>query len=166
MIDDVRIEVSSAWAGLNLRRELVSGRWVVEGWGREVIIREWKWGERRRLLQACGEGGTFDADRFVRSLVELVCDPTPPAELHPLYAHVALSLYGITGSVPVPRIGTSELALSRDFGWRPSALDGESAVDLDRLLQTRSEASPGSDRPDPERPDPGWKRLVFEDDRA
>lgn len=169
MSEAVQIEVELELDGLDLRRELGSGRWVLDGWGRRVHVREWRWAERRRLLEACAGERRFAGGRFMRALLELVCDPVPPEQLHPLYTHVVLRLFGVDGRRPLPRLDACERAFAREFGWPPSSLDEHSAVDLDRLtgelvdeggptlLPARASAPSAA-------PPPGWKRIVIEDD--
>ncbi|EDM81199.1 hypothetical protein PPSIR1_30325 [Plesiocystis pacifica SIR-1] len=166
---EVEIELPCRHEGLRLRRELVSGRWVLDGWGRRVVAREWRWGERRRLLEACVEDGRLDAERFVSGLVALLCEPVPPVELHPLYAHLLLELLGVDGQRGLPRLDAVELALARDFGWTAGQLAREGAVGLDRLARslepgTARPPAPAVAPPELEGPPPGWKRIVIQDD--
>jgi hypothetical protein len=162
----VSIEVACDLEGLRITRELRSGTWELDGWGRRVVVREWTWAERRRLLEACRRGGSFDRSHFVAGLVALCCDSLPPASLWPLYAHVVLGLLGIDGGRTLPNVAAAELRLAEHFGWDPARAGTQSAVDLDRLLDEL--AAMPAPRPIPSvapaQPPSGWRRIVIEDD--
>ena len=58
----VHVEIACELDGLRITRELRSGTWVLDGWGRRVVVREWTWAERRRLLEVCrSDGPTLEA---------------------------------------------------------------------------------------------------------
>jgi hypothetical protein len=162
------VEIPCDLEGLRVTRELVSGNWELDGWGRRVVVREWTWAERRRLLEACHRGSEFDRSHFVAGLVALCCEPIPPASLWPLYAHLVLGLLGVDGSRPLPSIAAAELQLAERFDWDPARSGSQSAVDLDRLLgELEPSMSSARSRPvAPSAPPSGWRRIVIEDDRG
>lgn len=162
MSQEVHVEVPCDLEGFRITRELRSGRWELDGWGRRVVVREWTWAERRRLLEACRRGAGLDRRHFVAGLVALCCEPVPPAELWPLYAHVVLELFGVDGRRPLPAIAGAELRLAERLGWDPARVGPQSAVDLDRLLaELAGPTAPMN--PAPAAP-PGWRRIVIADD--
>lgn len=165
MSSAVSIEVASDLEGLRITRELRSGNWELDGWGRRVVVREWTWAERRRLLEACRRGSGFDRSHFVAGLVALCCEPIPPASLWPLYAHVVLGLMGVDGSRALPSVAAAELRLAELFDWDPARTGSQSAVDLDRLLGELEPSPVAHARPVAAAPPAqGWRRIVFEDD--
>ena len=165
-IQPVHVEVACDLEGLRITRELRSGSWELEGWGRRVRVREWTWAERRRLLEACVRGSSFDRAHFVAGLVALCCEPRPASSLWPLYAHVVLGLFGVDGGRSLPALDAAELRLAERFDWDPARVGSQSAVDLDRLV---AQIEPLRPRPAlPPRasvaPPQGWRRIVIEDD--
>lgn len=169
----VHIEVACDLEGLRITRELRSGAWTLEGWGARVLVREWTWAERRRLLEACRRGASFERETFVAGLVALCCDPLPPASLWPIYAHVVLDLFGIDGIRALPNLARAELALAERFDWDPARVGSLGAIDLDRLLgelerpRASLPRSPSAtvDRTRREVPPAGWRRIVIDDER-
>lgn len=165
----VHVEVGCDLEGLRISRELRSGDWRLDGWGRVVVVREWTWAERRRLLEACRRGQSLDQARLVAALVALCCAPLPPAELWPLYAHVVLGLFGVDGERPLPAIAAAELRLAERLGWDPARVGPQSAVDLDRLLAALDPAAPAPPalQAPPAAaaaaPPAGWRRIVVDD---
>ena len=80
----VHVEVGCDLEGLRISRELRSGDWRLDGWGRVVVVREWTWAERRRLLEACrrgqslvvwafneGRGAARECDRYLMGSTDL-----------------------------------------------------------------------------------------------
>ncbi|MFV8754459.1 hypothetical protein ACNOYE_28255 [Nannocystaceae bacterium ST9] len=166
--DPVWLEVACDLEGLRITRELCSGIWELEGWGRRVVVREWTWAERRRLLEACRRGSGFDRQHFVAGLIALCCRPRPASELWPLYAHVVLGLFGIDGARPLANPASAELRLAERFDWDPARVGPQSAIDLDRLLAELEPATPRARVSTPALPaavpPAGWRRIVIEDD--
>lgn len=168
MTEGVHVEVACDLAGLRITRELRSGSWELDGWGQRIVVREWTWAERRRLLEACGRGPAFDRRHFVAGLLALCCEPVPPAPLWSLYAHIVLDLLGIDGERALPAIARAELRLAECFDWGPAQVGPQSAVDLDRLLaelgpapgvMTAPTAPPAMEQAVPL---PGWRKIVVE----
>jgi hypothetical protein len=120
--------------GLAVSRDLRTGTWVLEGWGRVHRLREWTWAERRRLVSACTRASGLDGLAFVRALLALLVDPAPPAELAPLYGYVCLGLLDVRPESPRQTLTASEVALARAFGWGPRELGEQPAAHVDRLL--------------------------------
>lgn len=164
MSQEVHVEVACGLEGLRVTRELRSGTWALDGWGRRVVVREWTWAERRRLLEACRRGSAFDRRHFVAGLVALCCEPVPPGELWPLYAHVVLGLLGIDGRRALPAIAGAELRLAERLGWDPARVGSLSAVDVDRLLAELEGPVARAVTAAPAAPPQGWRRIVIEDD--
>ena len=163
----VHVEVACELDGLRITRELRSGTWVLDGWGRQVVVREWTWAERRRLLELCRSATSFDREHFVAGLVALCCEPLPPRSLWPIYAHVVLGLFGVDGTRPLPQVVGAERKLAEWFGWEPDRIGGQSAVDLDRLLAglepDEAAVRASAVQPSMTSPDPTWRRIVIDD---
>jgi hypothetical protein len=120
--------------GLAVSRDLRTGTWVLRGWGREHRLREWTWAERRRLVSVCTRADGLDGLAFVRGMLALLVDPSPPAELAPLYGYVCLGLLRVGPESPRQTLTESEVALARAFGWGPRELGEQPATEVDRLL--------------------------------
>lgn len=195
----VHVEIACELDGLRITRELRSGTWVLDGWGRQIVVREWTWAERRRLLEVCrsdgpvnhesdvardtgrvrspsrpllGRAAGFDREHFIAGLVALCCEPVPPRSLWPVYAHVVLGLFGVDGGQPLPHVVGAERRLAELFGWEPDRIGGQSAVDLDRLLdglepaervERHSAVQPSAVQPSMTGPEPTWRRIVIDD---
>jgi hypothetical protein len=99
-------------------------------------IREWTWGERRRLVAASMRAdGRLDRARFLRRLVELLADPVPEAGEDALLASVALRLLGVGSSSWVGSLPSAEAVLARTWGWGPAELDQQPAPWVDGHLR-------------------------------
>lgn len=120
--------------GLAVSRDLRTGAWVLEGWGRVHRLREWTWAERRRLVSACTRPGGLDRVAFVGGMLALLVDPTPPAELAPLYGYVCLGLLDVGPESTRQTLTASEVALAQAFGWGPRELGEQPASQVDRML--------------------------------
>ena len=153
------ISISPPVESIEVRRDLERGPWIVTCGAERFEVREWTWGERARLLEACAHGGNFDRNLFVDGLLELVVTPAPGRELRPLLALVVLQLFGVRESSPRVGLTRMEDALMRRFGWMPSRFDGEQACALDRLaaeiLGDASAAAQGAST---------WNRIVVKGD--
>ena len=119
--------------GLSVSRDVQSGDWVLDGWGRTCRLREWTWAERRHLVDGCRAGGEFDATRFLRAMLALLVDPAPPEDLSELYGYVCLELLQVDAA-PLQSLTASEVRLAREFGWGPRELAEQPAMQVDRLL--------------------------------
>jgi hypothetical protein len=150
------VELALDLDGVQAWRELRSGELRVRALGVECRVREWTWGERRRLVEAALDGGRLDRERFVDGLVELVMEPVPPAELRSLFAHVALRLLGVRGGARPPSLVESERRLARELGWTPQMIDAQAAAAIDRLV--------GEVEPAEAEAPPGWTRIVVDDE--
>ncbi|MET0389344.1 MAG: hypothetical protein ABW321_25445 [Polyangiales bacterium] len=157
----VAITPPDALAGLTIRQDLGSGRYALTGFGQRCILREWTWGERRRLLAACVSHGQLDRTRFVDALLGLLTEPTPTGPAREIYASGVLWLLGITPERALPQCTAAEVALAERFGWGPTALERESAVTLDRwLVQAALSVKPSAAT----RHESGWNQIAVHDD--
>lgn len=154
--------------GFTVDRDLSCGGYEVRGFGIDTRLREWTFGERRRLLRACVGSTGFDEGRFLEAFTQLVYSPAPPEGLRPLFAHLALSLFGVDDG-PCLSQEEADLCLARELGVLPSRSDGESAPELDRLIRSLSAGSspsvgsaaqPGS----ASKSNDGWTRILVVDD--
>ncbi len=111
------------------------GTWSVVVPGGQYLIREWTWGERRRLVDLCADGaGGFDGERFAREMVALIVEPDPGAESRELVAAIALRLLGVApGQRPLPLL-EAEASFARAWGFGPRELDRQPALRLDQQL--------------------------------
>jgi hypothetical protein len=145
--------------GLSAWRDVATGEFELACAGARVRLREWTWGERRRLVEACARDGRLDRSAFLDGLLELLCDPPPPVEMRTVFGFAALALLGVGGgpvsTVPLP---TTEAALARELGWTPSLLDGQAASAVDRVV-----AALGGAAPVRAPVDDGWTRIVVDD---
>lgn len=98
------------------------------------LLRAWRWGERRRLVDACSRGGRFDGAAFAAAVATSLYDPPPPHDLIPLHALIALELLGLGRGVAPSPLGAAEARLAARFGWMPSAIAEEPAPALDSML--------------------------------
>lgn len=147
------VPVALSITGVSATRLLDRDAWHVVAGGATHTLRAWRWGERRRLVQACARGRRLDQAAFVHGLNSLLYDPPPPPTLAPLFATAALKLLGVgDGPAPAP-LARSEAALARRFGWTPGALENEPAAALDALLESGVAAT--------EAPAPGWNRITL-----
>jgi hypothetical protein len=130
------VPVPSPVAALSIAQDAADGSWTISCADplQERRLRPWRWGERRRLVQAASRDGYFDGSRFVAGVVGTLYDPPPPPELFPLYAYLALDLLGLgRGSAPTP-LGAGEMQLTDRFGWLPTTIAEQPAAALDALL--------------------------------
>jgi hypothetical protein len=152
------VPVRSPAAGLSIAQDAADGSWTISCAEppQEHRLRPWRWGERRRIVQAASRDGYFDSPRFIAGVIGTLYDPPPPPELVPLYALLALDLLGL-GRGPAPRpLGQAEAQLAARFGWLPSTIAEESAPALDGLLATLEPAQePTSDK--------GWSTIQIAD---
>lgn len=133
-------------------------RWTVQADALATTLREWTWGERKRLLRASVTGGALDADQFARSFTTLLCAPPPAAELTPLATYIGLSLFAREDGRP---IAAAERKAARALGLPPGALDGELVSDVEACLPD----APAVDAPPVAPPsEAGWTRLDFTPD--
>ncbi len=134
--------------GMSAWRDPVDAHFTIVGFGQEVTLREWTWGERRRLLAERTSTGRLDPAAFITDLLDLVCRPALPQPLQPIFAHAALLLLGVRpGQASQPTLLESELLMAEAFGWTPLAIDREPAGRLDALVaELRRRRSPASSR--------------------
>lgn len=135
-----------------------AGRWHCTGWGGAWALREWTWGERRRLVETCCRDDGFDDDLFTAAVPGLLYEPEPPAELAPLFTVAALDLLDLD-EAPDVALDEAERMLAERFGWRPTEMDGEPARAIDRLLR---ELLPGSSTVSQR--DDGWTTILVVED--
>jgi hypothetical protein len=119
-------------------------------------VRGWTWGERRRLVDSCVVGSSFDRERFVGALVQLLVEPRPPAEDAPVLAATALRLLGIEPDARPPSLLRSEAVLAATWGWGPVQLDPQPADRIDRhLMELAVSATSGTTT--------GWNEIEVVD---
>jgi len=127
-------------------------RWRLTLGEHSLSLREWNWGERKRLLRAaCGEGRA-DPQRFAEGVCEMLYEPTPPADLATLFAFAGLGLIGGATPQRTHSLVEAEALLARCYGFTPSAVDAESVGDIEALLATPFASEPES----------GWNRIEFD----
>lgn len=142
--------------------DLGRGTWRVAIGDRAYTVREWTWGERRRLLAACVRdddgAAALDGASFAQGVVQLLVAPPPPSDARDLLAAVALRLCGVVpGARPAPLL-ESEVRLARERGWGPAELDHQPAPRIDEQL--RAPAGSGAGAAD------GWSGVIVIDDDA
>jgi hypothetical protein len=143
------VPVPAPVEGVTIALDPARGTWRIEAEGETPrTLRVWRWGERRRLVEAAARTGRFDGAAFASSVAATLYDPPPPAALTPLYAYLALDLLGLGRHAAPEPIAAQEARLAARFGWLPSAIAEEPAPPLDALLA--AEASPAPD---------GWSSI-------
>lgn len=128
--------------------------WHVHTDGLEMSLREWTWGERKRLLLAAQRNDGLDLDALCEGFVELLYQPAPPPTLAPLFTYVGLRLFRADGLAGGLTLAEAEQRLATELGLPPSRLDVERVSDLEHWVRTLSESGPAI-------PEPGWTRLEF-----
>jgi hypothetical protein len=115
--------------------DLRDGTWAVEIPSGRHRVREWTWGERRRLVDsAIRPGPVLDAEAFVEGLVALLVDPVPSAPDRDLLGAVTLRLLGVAPGQQPPSLLGAEAAFARAWGFGPAELDHQPAPRLDQQL--------------------------------
>ncbi len=144
---------------LRVRHDPSSATWELTAGEAAFTIREWTWGERRRVISAAvvgeGDDAILDREAFVEGFTGLVADPVPDAGLRPLVAAAALRLLGARPGVPVPSLLETEAALAGTWRWGPAELDGQPAPRLDEHAARLRTTSGGP---------PGWSSILVGDD--
>ncbi len=144
--------------GVAVRHDPTSATWELTAAGAAFTIREWTWGERRRVIAAAvlgeGDGAILDGAAFAAAFTDLVADPAPGAELRPVVAAAALRLLGARPDAPVRPLLESEAALAGAWRCGPAELDGQPAPRLDEHAARLQPAAPGP---------PGWNSIVVGD---
>ena len=129
--------------------------WHVALGDHALTLREWLWGERKRLLHAALTERRIDPTALAEGYCNLLYSPPPPKPLAMLFAYVGLRLFGTeTRAQPRP-LATAEQALADRFGCLPGALSAERVSDLDVWLDGLAPLGGA--------PEPGWSRLDFAD---
>lgn len=132
----------------------VTGVWTIRLGDRSYRVREWTWGERRRLVDSDVRDGTFLRGDFVNGLVKLLVSPAPEDEEVPVLAAAALRLLGVEPQArPVPLLA-AEAAFASRWGWGPAQLDRQPASRMDRHLALMSADAVESS---------GWNRIEVVD---
>jgi len=142
------------------------GTWTVDVPAGRYSVRRWTWGERRHLLDACGDvaNGKFDRRRFARTLCNLVVEPPPAAAPDAVVlAAVALRLLGADPDQPVLPLLDAEALFARSWRWGPAELDGQPADRLDRHGTRLAEEAQQAATAAPPRLDDGWTSIVVDD---
>lgn len=137
------VPVPAPVEGVTIALDPAQGTWRIEAEGETPrTLRAWRWGERRRLVEAAARTGRFDGMAFASSVATTLYDLPPPAALTPLYAYLALDLLGLgRGAAPEP-MALQEARLAARFGWLPSAIAEEPAPALDALLAAETASPP------------------------
>lgn len=154
--------------GLDVAFDPGEGAWTLSGWGAVSRLREWTWGERRRLVEACTTAAGLDSPRFLDGLLRLLVDPPPPPSLRALYGYVCLGLLGAGDDADLQPLVERELLLARACGWSPHALDSDPAGGLDRLVRALRDSEPTDRRAAVPHPPvaggaSGWTSIVIVD---
>jgi hypothetical protein len=149
------IPVSFELEEVAVRGDPRDGGFEVAAFGSSCRLRGWTWGERKRLVELCTMRGVLDRGLFLRAFVELVYAPAPPETLAPIFAHVALSLFGVRPETRAVPVRAAERIFAERFGWSPGAIDREQCSDLDPLLAIDSARSSS--------PPAGWNRIEVQD---
>lgn len=147
---------------VDAERDLATGTWRVRVGATQHDVREWTWGERRRLVSACVRPGPvgpeLDAEAFLDGLVELLVAPPPQPSQRDLLAAVTLRLCGVVPDAPAGSLLEAEARLARGWGWGPAELDHQPAPRIDEHLGAWSGPSAATaDRS-------GWTGVIVVDD--
>ena len=137
------VPVPAPVEGVTIALDPAGGTWRIEATDEPPrVLRAWRWGERRRLVEAAARTGRFDGAAFAAAVAATLYAPPPPPALAPLYAYLALDLLGL-GRRPAPEpIPVLEARLAARFGWLPGALAEEPAPALDALLACEAAPAP------------------------
>jgi hypothetical protein len=129
-------------------------RWHLRLGGQTFMLRDWNWGERKRLLRAACSTGQADGGALAEGFCALLFDPIPPPELARLFAYAGLQLLGADRSPRQISLAEAEAALAMKFGLMPSAIEAERIADIDALVSATG----------PQRmPESGWSCIEIGD---
>jgi hypothetical protein len=129
-------------------------RWHLRLGDQTFMLRDWNWGERKRLLRAACTPGSSDGAALAEGFCALLFDPVPPPELARLFAYAGLQLLGADRTPRQIPLAEAEAALAMKFGLVPSAIEAERIADVDALVSASG----------PQRmPESGWSRIEIGD---
>ena len=126
-------------------------RWRLTLGDHTLSLREWNWGERKRLLRATCADGQADAQRLAEGVCAMLYEPAPPADFATLFAFAGLSLIGAATPGSALPLAEAEAMLAQRYGFTPSTVDAEPVRDIEALLTTVSL----------QEAEPGWSRIDF-----
>lgn len=150
---------------VDAERDLATGTWRVRAGAAQHDVREWTWGERRRLVSACVRPGPagpeLDSEAFLDGLVELLVAPPPQPAQRDLLAAVTLRLCGVVPGASARSLLQAEARLAREWGWGPAELDHQPAPRIDEHLRAWSGSAAG---PAGTADGSGWTGVIVVDD--
>ena len=127
-------------------------RWYLRLGDQSFMLRDWNWGERKRLLRAACSAGQADGGALAEGFCALLFDPAPPPELARLFAYAGLHLLGADREDRQMPLAEAEAALAMKFGLMPSAVEAERIADVEALVSALGPQAT---------PDSGWSRIEF-----
>jgi hypothetical protein len=141
---EVRVELDSA-----------TGAWTVGLGDRSYRVREWTWGERRRLVDGHVRDGGFLREAFVTALVDRLVSLLPDEVEVPVLAAATLRVLGVDPRARPILLFAAEALVATSWGWGPAQLDPQPASRIDRHVAAMAST--------PAEP-PGWNRIDVVDE--
>jgi hypothetical protein len=146
------ISLPSPVEGITIERDLRSGAWHLRAGAASATLREWTWGERRRLLESATAEGTLDGALFIAGLLDLVLDAVLPDVDASTLAFTCLYLLGVPENARPAPLARAEFLAATTFGWAPQQMARQPASDIDRLLASIAP---------PTEVDDGWTHIIL-----